>query len=157
MINTVANCWNRLYCTPEECDRAISELNSEEKRLNTKLTSMRKTKQEYETNVIPHLSEALSQMNGKVETTTKKARELLAENYYGSTPEVTKSRDNFTKSNNSISSAKNKINNLQNIVKANVAHINELISKCNQEKGEVRSLRTRILQNKNALLNAQKE
>lgn len=153
MNNQIASKWNILYVSPEQCDIAISELNLEANRLNEEYISMRKIQQEYETNVIPHLSEALSQMNGEVATTIKNAKELLAENYKGATTGVRETKDNLNKSNASINSAKNKIKNLQTIVKANKAYINELINKCNQEKGEVKAVRAKAVEAKYTYLN----
>ncbi len=142
MNNPVAIKWHILYGTREQCDTAINELNAEYNKLTAKINEMRVIKRGYEENVIPCLSDALSQIDGEVKTTMNKARNLLAENYKGDTTGVREVKDNLDKSNRSICSVKNKIVGLQRIVKANVARINKLISELNQEKGEVKKVRS---------------
>ncbi len=147
MGNAVANKWRATlyYRYKSQCEDAIKELTAEEKRLTGKITSMKKTNQEYEINVISHLSDALSQMDGTVKTTIKKARELLAENYKGITKGVKETKENLNESNNKITESREQIERLKTLVKAKQAAINQLINNCNNEISEVRAEKSRAM------------
>lgn len=144
MGNAVANKWKyTLYSNRTQCENAIYQLRVEENKLIEKRDAMRKTNQEYETNVISHLSNALSQMDGEVKTRIKKASRLLAENYKGVTKGVREAKENLDESNNKITAARKQIEGLRTLVKAKQALINQRITNCNREIIEVRTERTR--------------
>ncbi len=137
MVNKVALKWSESdIATTNVKAIAQTELSTELQRLQKEKTLMYTAKNNYE-KLIRSLSTALSKFEGQVQFRISNAKEYLVENYYGSTPEVTKSRENLDEINDSASSAKNRIQNLKNIAVANQAHINELIIKCEEEMDEV--------------------
>ena len=144
MSNAIAEQYKHVvYITKISCRVAIANLDQEQIKLKRKINSMKETKQEYEANVMPYISNASSQMVEQVEKIIREARELLVENYNGATIGVRETKDNLNGIIKSIGSSKNRIKNLQTQVKANEAHIDELISKYQEEEKEVIKERTR--------------
>lgn len=141
MSNAIAEQYrNVLYTDKYTCEAAISVLTKEQEKITKEISQLQTTKKYYETNVIAHLSNALSQMEEQVETRIRKAKEILGESYSGSTPGVIQAKDELDKSNNSINTVKHRIIKLSNIVKANERKIDELISKWQEEECDVRNV-----------------